>query len=171
MVGVINPNETQTLEKQREAAGRSQLQLQPGDPIPKEGTSSLSSPDATGTSSPSSGGGHSPKLSGGAIAGIVVGAVAFLVICAALFFYVGRTKSLKDMMNRKDASVAKPTGVEQQFSPNPAYPYSPAPQQDGFGGPPQYGQHNATDGHPSSWSSPTMHQGHMSMMSGMSQPG
>jgi len=145
--------------------------VKPGDPIPKEGSSTLS---ATGVSSPTSepspssspSSSHGVHLGGGAIAGIVVGAVAFLVLAAALFFYVGRTKSLKEMMHRKDATVTRPVSDAEHWngSQHPGSPgfapsaFSPAHSQMEFGQGqqlPPYGQHNATDGNPSGWMSPT----------------
>ncbi|KAK3617018.1 hypothetical protein LTR56_025562 [Elasticomyces elasticus] len=43
---------------------------------------------------------HSSALSPGAIAGIAIGAVAVAAIAAALFFFLGRTKTMKDELNR-----------------------------------------------------------------------
>ncbi|KAF9701637.1 hypothetical protein EKO04_000241 [Ascochyta lentis] len=169
MVGAINANSTQTLASQIKAAEDADFQLAVGDPVPNEATSTiLNGPTVTATTthSPSSGGSH---ISNGAIAGIVVGAVAFLVCCAALFFFVGRSKSLKEVIKRQDASVARSS------TPGPDMGYMPHDQQvPRYGSPaPPYGQHNATDQYPSGWQgSPQMHQGHLSMMSqvsGMSQ--
>lgn len=165
MVGVINPNSTQTLDAQIKAIEKSTFQVAPGEEIPKEGTSSLTNthgPTAAAAPGNTSSQGHH-SLGAGAIAGIVVGAVAFLVICAALFFYVGRAKSLKEMINRKDATVSKPPlpvdahtsygpvdahssygGPSYPGSPGftPGSPYSPDMQQAEYGGLPGYG-----DGH------------------------
>jgi hypothetical protein len=171
MVGVINPNDTQTLAIQKEAAKNSPFMVKPGEPIPAEGSSSLSATGSTApTSSPTSSStpsSHGVHLGAGAIAGIVVGAVAFLVLAAALFFYIGRTKSLKEMMHRKDAPPAtRPmsdathwNGSQHPGSPGfPPSPFSPAHSQMNFeqgGQLPPYGQHNATDPHASGWLSPT----------------
>jgi hypothetical protein len=106
MIGVINPNSTQTLEAQSKAAGESSFQLKPGDPIPKEASHSMPNSPTGLVAPPSSDSNHHGGISGGAIAGIVVGAVAFLVMCAALFFYVGRAKSLKEMVKHKDKEAA-----------------------------------------------------------------
>ena len=91
-----------------------------GQPFPQEAESSISSMAATATatvtsvaSEPSDTGPppltetstHS-GLSGGAIAGIVVGSVAVLLLAAALFFYVGRTKSLKQALAYKSNTEA-----------------------------------------------------------------
>jgi plastocyanin len=170
MVGAINANSSQTLDSQIQAARDADFQLAVGDPIPNEATSTLlNGPTSTPSSSSSSGGSH---LSGGAIAGIVVGAVAFLVCCAALFFYVGRSKSLKEEIKRQDASARHST-------PGPEMGYGPqSPHMPRYGSPaPPYGQHSATEQYPSGWTSghgsPQMgNQGHLSMMSqfsGMSQ--
>ncbi|KAJ4347878.1 uncharacterized protein N0V89_009250 [Didymosphaeria variabile] len=150
MVGVINPNDTQTLDKQIIAAKDATFMVKPGDPIPAEASASLHA-SATATAAPSSHSGHT--LSGGAIAGIVVGGIAFLAICAALFFYVGRTKSLKEVIKHREA-VKSPAPTDGHFPHSPGYsplPFSPNMQhaEMGMGGQqlPAYGQHNATDSH------------------------
>ncbi|KAH6642617.1 hypothetical protein C7974DRAFT_105659 [Boeremia exigua] len=169
MVGAINANSTQTLASQIQAAKDADFQLAVGDPVPQEATSTiLNGPTGSSTASSSSGGGS--HLSGGAIAGIVVGAVAFLVICAALFFYVGRSKSLKEVIKRQDANA---TG-NRNSTPGPDMGYMAHDQVPRFGSPaPPYGQHNVGEQYPSGWQgSPQMHQGHLSMQSqasGMSQ--
>jgi hypothetical protein len=146
MVGVINPNDTQTLQKQIDSASAASYQVKPGDPVPAEGTASLhASATAAPTAAPSSHGSHS--LSSGAIAGIAVGGVAFLAICAALFFYVGRTKSLKEVIKHREATVKSPAPTDGHFPQSPGFiPYSPNMQHAEAGQPlPAYGQHNATD--------------------------
>ncbi|KAJ4398465.1 hypothetical protein N0V91_010170 [Didymella pomorum] len=170
MVGAINPNSTQTLASQIQAAKNADFQLAVGDPVPNEATSTILN-GPTGSSTPSSSGGGT-HLSGGVIAGIVVGAVAFLVICAALFFYVGRSKSLKEVIKRQDANTGNPNRAS---TPGPDMGYMPHDQNvPRYGSPaPPYGQHNVGEQYPSGWQgSPQMHQGHLSMqshMSGMSQ--
>jgi hypothetical protein len=169
MVGVINPNDTQTLDRQIEYAKEAEFMVAPGEDLPTEASSTLShatsAPTGATSSTPAPSGGSS-KLSGGAIAGIVVGAVAFLAICAALFFFVGRTKSLKEVLERKDATVNKNTpggeagpNMTNPMSPGfaPANsPYSPhqSMQPSEYANLPNYSQHNATDQHPSGWASP-----------------
>ncbi|EOA88362.1 uncharacterized protein SETTUDRAFT_107372 [Exserohilum turcica Et28A] len=194
MVGAINPNSTQTLASQVHSAAMADFQVAPGEPIPAEASSTLSAaPTSTGTPPANSGGkGNSHVLSAGAIAGIVVGGVAFLVICAALFFFVGRSKSLKETLKRRDATNTMPSHMSQPyggganygdgglaspgFQPSrPGYATPPPPGHHadyGFGSPPQYGQHAVGEAHPSGWSSPSPQPGHLSMMSntsGMSQ--
>lgn len=170
MVGAINANETQTLVAQIQAAREADYQLAVGDPVPREASSTVQNGptgSALTSSSSSPGGSH---LSGGVIAGIVVGAVAFLIICAALFFFVGRSKSLKDVIKRQDANANG-----RSSTPGPDMGYMPQDNQvPRYGSPaPPYGQHQVGDQYPSGWQgSPQMQQGHMSMqshMSGMSQ--
>jgi len=117
MVGVINPNATTSYEVQHAMALSAAYMLQPGQPFPAEESSSSSASSSTPTYSsttitsttaaaatttaaaaaatPS----HS-TLSSGAIAGIVVGAAAVLSLAAALFFYIGRSKTLKSEVQR-----------------------------------------------------------------------
>lgn len=183
MVGAINPNGTQTLDAQIRAARNADFQVAPGEAVPKEATSSLiNGPTASAsTSSVPSGGGGGGGLSGGAIAGIVIGGVAFLAICGALFYFVGRSKSLKEVIKRQDATVRTttpgPGGPEmgQQYNHQAGYPqqapYSQTPGQTEYGmnAPPMYGQHNATEQYPSGWASPGQQSGHLSTMSTMTQ--
>ena len=173
MVGAINANETQTLQAQIESAKKADFQLQVGDPVPKEATSTiLNGPTSAPSTAPasSSDGVH---LSTGAIAGIVVGGVAFLIICAALFFFVGRSKTLKESLKRQNAGENVNGG--RSSTPGPDMGYMPhGSQVPRYGSPaPPYGQHHVGEQYPSGWAgSPQMQQGHMSMqshMSGMSQ--
>lgn len=184
MVGVINPNSTQTLASQVQAAAAADFQVAPGDPIPAEATSTLSNaPTSTGTAPPPSGGGHGggPSLSTGAIVGIVIGGVAFLAICAALFFFVGRSKSLKEVIKQRDTMNTHDPNMSQQYghgglaspgfqSPAPGYATPPPGHYPdyGFNSPPGYGQHNVGEQYPSGWTSPGPQHGHMSMMSNVS---
>ncbi|KAH7089893.1 hypothetical protein FB567DRAFT_590684 [Paraphoma chrysanthemicola] len=111
MVGAINPNSTQTLAAQIQSAKSATLQLAPGDAIPREGGAS-STP--TSTSGPPSQQNPTPphKLSTTIIVGIIVGIVAFIGLCAALFFFIGRSKSLKEIVRKHDEGAQmKPVGV------------------------------------------------------------
>ncbi|CEJ62181.1 hypothetical protein PMG11_10689 [Penicillium brasilianum] len=100
MVGVINPNSTQTFEEQYKKALTYPYMLVPGQAMPAEGTEG-GGPSTSGTSTTSSAttssaaynGGGGGGLSGGAIAGIVVGAVAGLAILVALFFVFRRKRA------------------------------------------------------------------------------
>ncbi|KAF1938177.1 hypothetical protein EJ02DRAFT_505553 [Clathrospora elynae] len=99
--------------------------------------------------------------------GISVGGAAFLILCATLFFFVGRSKSLKEMVNRQNATVRgypmsrygsgglqshvfQTSSAQIQSSPEP---YSAGQPDYGFNAPPQYGQHHVADQHPSGWAS------------------
>ncbi|KAJ6192082.1 hypothetical protein J3E72DRAFT_204757 [Bipolaris maydis] len=91
MVGVINPNATQTLHDQQLAAARADYQLAPGDPVPNEASSTFVSPptissqaDLVSANKPP------PKLSTASIAGITVGAIVFFTLCAGLVLFLIR---------------------------------------------------------------------------------
>ncbi|OAL47928.1 hypothetical protein IQ07DRAFT_656319 [Pyrenochaeta sp. DS3sAY3a] len=114
MVGAINPTRDQTFETQKQLALDSAYQLSPGEPFPDEAPrpsskpttpSRPADPEATPTQSaqgtllePARDRGLSPA----AIAGIVVGSVAVVVLAALLFFFLGRTKTLKDEVHRRN---------------------------------------------------------------------
>ncbi|KAL4805560.1 hypothetical protein BDV18DRAFT_161211 [Aspergillus unguis] len=100
MVGVINPNKTQTWESQYKAAFDAPYMLLPGQSIPAEGDEPGSGTTAThsdpSNSSPSTASTSSPShLGGGAIAGIIVGSVAFVLILCGLLFLLGRNRVYK----------------------------------------------------------------------------
>ncbi|KAL4821007.1 hypothetical protein BDW67DRAFT_76038 [Aspergillus spinulosporus] len=115
MVGVINPNITQTWESQRKAALEAPYMLLPGQPMPAEGSSPSTGTTATHLSpspttdnhfplysSPSAGTSSSSSphaLSAGAIAGIVVGSVAFLAILCSLMFLLGWNRVYKQWLS------------------------------------------------------------------------
>lgn len=105
MVGAINPNATQTLQGQIDSAKAATFEVEPGKSMPKEGGASPSE-----SASPNSQSGH--KISTTVIIGIAVGIVLFLVLCGALFFFVGRSRSLKEVVKRHDdGATLKPVGV------------------------------------------------------------
>ncbi|KAI0571941.1 hypothetical protein Alg130_10694 [Pyrenophora tritici-repentis] len=91
MVGVINPNDTQTLHRQELAAAKADFQVAPGDPIPNEASSTLiSSPAASSQGDLASADEPSSTLSTAAIAGITVGGIFILALCAGLLFFLTR---------------------------------------------------------------------------------
>ncbi|TID20176.1 hypothetical protein E6O75_ATG07636 [Venturia nashicola] len=114
MVAVINPNASVSLATQKQMAKDSAFMLQPGEDFPPEqsstpestsisstsssSTSSATSAAATATSSSSS---HKGGLPVGAIAGIAIGGFVVLALAAALFFFIGRTKSLQERVQRQ----------------------------------------------------------------------
>ncbi|KAK3695100.1 hypothetical protein B0T22DRAFT_93477 [Podospora appendiculata] len=87
MIGVVNPNATQTFDQQMKYALDTQFQLAPGDPFPSEGATPTPSASSTSNSNDNGGGTH---LSAGAIAGIAIGAAAVVVLTAALIYLCGR---------------------------------------------------------------------------------
>lgn len=136
MVGVVNPNQNTSLETQRSLALQAAYVLNPGDPFPAEASSSIaslgngyatatpssSSPTSstTATAAPAEGG--SKKLGTGAIVGIAIGGALVLLLAGGLFYFFGRSRSLKQALDRNSATV--PTSTQPFISP----PMSPAPQ-------------------------------------------
>lgn len=104
MVGVINPNSTQTLARQLEYAGNATYQLMPGEPFPSETPVPTpvpgGGPPGDGGNGGNSGGGGG--LTGGAIAGIAIGGAAVLILGAALVYLCGRRGGF-DKAYRKSA--------------------------------------------------------------------
>jgi hypothetical protein len=96
MVGVINPNDTQTLHEQVLAAAKADFQVAPGEPVPQEASSTL--PNAPAASSqkastvPSQ---HSPRLTTAAIIGIVCGGVVLIALVAGILFLLARRARAK----------------------------------------------------------------------------
>ncbi|KAK8055551.1 Cyclin-dependent protein kinase regulator pho80 protein [Apiospora rasikravindrae] len=80
MVGVINPNETFTLDIQKQYVRNSTFEFAPGQPFPTE----MPRPNPTG--SQYRGGHHDDSMSGAIIAGIAVGGAALLGLIAGLLF-------------------------------------------------------------------------------------
>ncbi|KAJ5368370.1 uncharacterized protein N7496_008130 [Penicillium cataractarum] len=91
MVGVINPNSTQTFDEQYKKALTYPYMVVPGQSIPAEGGGSSTSSNSSATSAATNGGGGG-GLSGGAIAGIVIGAVVFIAVVVVLLFVIGRKR-------------------------------------------------------------------------------
>jgi hypothetical protein len=138
MVGVINPvrpsfiiddlddtdqriqNSSTSLTKHKEQAKKSNFMLQPGESFPLEASPSAVPSSTTSTNKPSStsdssthstsaAASHGHPLSGGAIAGIVVAGVCVCAVVAALFFFVGRSRTLKQQLKRDSTlSASRP---------------------------------------------------------------
>jgi hypothetical protein len=100
MVGVINPNGTQTLDSQIRAARAADFQIAPGEAIPDEVSATLAAPSAGSSSIASDPTARSSKLSSGAIAGIVVGSFLFALLLVGIFIYF-----LLRRNNGKDVSI------------------------------------------------------------------
>lgn len=112
MVGVINPNSTQTWEVQHAFALNATQEFVPGEYFAPEGnptgspTTSATTPSSTTSSltgiptqttvvvSP----GTSSGLSTGGIAGIAIGAALIAVLAGALFYLYGRQKTMKEVL-------------------------------------------------------------------------
>lgn len=91
-------------------------------------------------------GGDSPKeqvhkISTPVIIGVAVGIVVFLGLCAALFFFIGRNKSLREVVNRRDdGAMMTPVGLEAytelgyigQQRESTFAPQTPQPPQGGY---------------------------------------
>ncbi|KAF4819537.1 putative GPI-anchored cupredoxin [Colletotrichum siamense] len=117
MIGVINENSTQTLDKQLEAALPLTTQILPGEPFPTESDASRN---------------DHHHLSGGAIAGIVIGCAAFLIFGGLLVYLCGRRGGLKRAYRQPPQSgqageveASHPPVTEVNYS---AQPKSPATQ-------------------------------------------
>ncbi|KAF2710874.1 hypothetical protein K504DRAFT_465910 [Pleomassaria siparia CBS 279.74] len=167
MIGVINPNSTQTLALQLEALKTATLMVVPGDPMPKEESTpsgSSPSPSASSTSQANVDAQHNIKwrLSKEDIIGIVVGIILLIAICAALFYFVGRARSLKQGLRTKDAAVIK-TSAGPDHGPDytgiPGSPYSPNVHHADFGGGNGYHPPGYQDG----WTSPGLQTPHLSI--------
>lgn len=110
MIGVINPNSTETLDLQEQYAINATQQIAPGEPFPSE-----TLPAATND--------HDHHgLSAGAIAGIAIGGAAVLVLAGALVFLCGRRGGL-DKAYRRSTQTFPPPMVDTKY--NPSNPKSP----------------------------------------------
>ncbi|KAF5845307.1 hypothetical protein GGP41_002903, partial [Bipolaris sorokiniana] len=112
MVGVINPNASASVQKQQQLALDSKYMLNPGEPFPTEETPSPSNPPtSTPTSSPVTEDTSNTKsrLSTGAIIAMSITSASITILAALLFFFWGRTKSLKDEIKRKGRPSHSPS--------------------------------------------------------------
>ncbi|KAI1144253.1 hypothetical protein F5Y05DRAFT_364128 [Hypoxylon sp. FL0543] len=124
MVGVINPNETFTLDIQKEFVANSTFQLSPGEEFPDESspssTTSGSAPASTPTNTTDPGNASGgAALSGGAIAGIVIGGVAAVAIIGALVYLCGRKGGIEKGYRRSAmGGGAPPPMIEASYNDN-----------------------------------------------------
>lgn len=158
MVGGINLNSSMSIDKQRTLAMDSAYMLQPGqslfhypeyrtnvylgEPFPPESPlpsgnpatsvlpSSISQPSSSSTSVPA----HtsSGALSTDAIVGIVIAAIGALLFAALLFFCWGRTKSLREAIERKDGTVRRVSASPNQMVQHAHTHHTYTPSQTGF---------------------------------------
>lgn len=130
MVGVINPNDTETFAIQQAYAKNSTLMLSPGEYFPKEtaqststtasatssSTSSAISTPTSSSSTPTPAPSSKPALSGGAIAGVAIGGLAVLLIGAALLYLCGRQKTMGEIIRHSHYAPPPPS-----YHPNPGH--------------------------------------------------
>lgn len=86
MVGVINPNATQTFDVQLAYAENSTMEFSPNEYFPLE--TAKATPNSSHKSFPP-----------GAIAGIVVGTVVVIALAGALFYMCGRHRTMKEIFH------------------------------------------------------------------------
>ncbi|CAG5145768.1 uncharacterized protein ALTATR162_LOCUS1766 [Alternaria atra] len=109
MVGVINPNVTTSVDQQYQLALDSAYMLNPGEPFPPESPQPSNIPTNSATPGLSDSTNTDKKgLSTGAIAGIAIAGSSVVIIAGLLFFFWGRTKGLKDEVNRNAGTVRYP---------------------------------------------------------------
>ena len=163
MMGVINPNASESLQVQRDSVTNSSIMLQPGQAWPAEGSSTIlptttvtsaptsastpySQPAAT-TSAAATASSHKSSLSTGAIAGIAIGGAAVLIAAGVLIWWCGRQSRRKQIQPDAPPTYAppqisgyppmSPTAKHMSgVSTNPAYPtyqYHEQPNMGPFG--------------------------------------
>ncbi|KAJ6268389.1 hypothetical protein PSV08DRAFT_249712 [Bipolaris maydis] len=111
MVGAINPNASASVQEQQQLALDSMYMLNPGEPFPAETLSPSNPPTSTPTSSPVPENTASTKsrLSTRAIIAMSVTSASITILAALLFFFWGRTKSLKEEIKRKAGLSHRPS--------------------------------------------------------------
>ncbi|KAK0119122.1 hypothetical protein ONS95_007984 [Cadophora gregata] len=165
MVGVINPNSSQTLEVQQAFAHNSTVAFSPGENFPAEvastksaapsSSSTTSSPTtATVTTTPTtsataaaSSGSHSP-LSTGAIAGIAIGGAAVLILGGALIYLCGRQRTMGELLRHNQQPPPPsyvPNAGHMSMASSAAYTKSPHAEVDSYRFPSQAGYYNGED--------------------------
>jgi hypothetical protein len=124
MIGVVNPNTTETLDLQEQYAINATTQLAPGDPFPSETLNPTNTPSATGTGAAAGGtDNHDHGLSTGAIAGVAIGGAAVLILAGALVFLCGRRGGLDMAYRRSTPTFPPPMAEETKYnSHNPKSP-------------------------------------------------
>ena len=153
MVGVINPNGTESVAVQTQLAKNSTFMLQPGEAWPSEeqnpfttssaAPSSTSAPTSTSSTVPAASATTSAAvaasksssgLSGGGIAGVVIGAAAVALLAAALLFMCGRHSRKRNSMPPPapyPVTYVDPSGKHMSVM---SHPYQPDPRASAFYG-------------------------------------
>ncbi|ROW11326.1 hypothetical protein VMCG_00887 [Cytospora schulzeri] len=118
MIGVINPNETETFDIQLDYTKNTTIQLTPGDPLPSETAAATSTGATSSPTSGSSSGGHSgTKLSSGAIAGIAIGGAVVVLLVAALIYLCGRRGGIDKAYTRQRGHSTPAPMIEAKYNP------------------------------------------------------
>lgn len=137
MVGVINPNSTETFDNQFAFSQNATEDFSPGEnpfpvesapvrtttatgatmtPTPSSSTSSATA--AATTSAAAAASSHKSGLGTGPIVGIVIGAVAFAVLAGAVVYMCGRQKTIKEVLRH---SHAPPPGTNSYQPASPGF--------------------------------------------------
>ncbi|KAH8194110.1 hypothetical protein TruAng_011723 [Truncatella angustata] len=123
MVGVINPNESFTLDAQKNALQDVKFQLSPGEAFPPEATPSLSNSSSSSapdnSNNPDSSG---ASLSGGAIAGISIGGVTVIIIAIALVWSCGRKGGVEKGYRKSSRTYQYVPMMEANYGSQPENP-------------------------------------------------
>ncbi|KAK7729263.1 hypothetical protein SLS53_009293 [Cytospora paraplurivora] len=127
MIGVINPNETETLAVQLEYAKNATTQMTPGEAMPSETAKATSTSTSTPGSSADSDD-HNHHLSAGAIAGIAIGGAVVLLLAGVLIYLCGRRGGFDKAYYRQSRhghGAEPPTMVEANYHHPGSGPKSP----------------------------------------------
>lgn len=147
MIGVINPNKTQTLAGHLKFVEEAEFELIPGQDWPTESDPNSSDDDAYGGDSSKSGGdsagstngnnnNNNPSshhgLSAGAIAGIAIGGAAVLIAAAGLIYYCGRNGGMERAYRKSLNAAHLPQHNNSHTAGSavpPSSPFSPGVEQ------------------------------------------
>ena len=125
MIGVINPNDTETLDVQLEYTKNTTLQMTPGEAMPSETAASTATGAASTSAAGSSGGsgGHSSSpLSPGAIAGIAIGGAVVVLMAVTLIYLCGRRGGLDKAYSRGRRTGTAPMAEAKYTGAGPKSP-------------------------------------------------
>lgn len=126
MIGVINANATFNLSQQLSSFNDQTVMLQPGEPLPAEGaavatsstsTTSIQTASSSAQATPSSNASH-VSLSAGTIAGIAVGVAIVVALVGALFWFMGRSRILKQAFEQARVAPGPPPPSNRMIDDN-----------------------------------------------------